>query len=158
MHIAQSKATVDDGPQAGALHELEQVVEFPQVAQNQLHLFTSNDQRFEGEDNQLRAQIEQRRQEVAAARQDKVRFQESLEILRSEEATVRPLVGRSYSQIQYLDLQERIVSLEGELSNAEQTIARAESAAVAAEDRLNTREAERQATIAQERNKNRMEQ
>ncbi|WP_027187800.1 HlyD family type I secretion periplasmic adaptor subunit [Desulfovibrio cuneatus] len=135
----------------------ERMAEFPQVAQNQLHIFTSNEQRFQGEDNQLRAQIEQRRQEVAAALQDKVRFQGSLEILRSEEATVRPLVGRSYSQIQYLDLQERIVSIEGELAGAEQTIARAQSAAVAAEDRLNTREAERQAAIALERNKSRME-
>jgi len=33
MHIAQGKAAVDDGPQAGALHEVEQVVKLAQVAQ-----------------------------------------------------------------------------------------------------------------------------
>ncbi len=130
---------------------------YPLAVQNQMQIYNSNKQLFEGEDNQLRSQIEQRKSEVAIALQEKMKLSETLALLREEEKVVRPMVGTSYSQNAYLDLRERVVTNEGELVSVEQTILSAQSAAAAAEARLNTRAAERSAAVAVEKNKNRIE-
>ncbi len=135
----------------------EQTADSPESVAAQERLFTTGKQQFESQVQVLNFQFEQRRREVGEARERKQAVEGALLVLRQEEATVRPLVGRSYSQIQYLDLKGRINAQEGELASLVQTIARTESAARAAEERLKNLRNERQAKIADEQNKNRVE-
>lgn len=135
----------------------EEEAAFPDAVRSQQRLYMTRKEQFVGQRQLLLSQLEQRKQEVAEARERKETYESALSLLRKEEATVRPLVGRSYSQIQYLELRQRIVAQEGELNSVAQTIARAESGVHAAEERLKNLEAERQASIADEINKTRIE-
>jgi type I secretion membrane fusion protein, HlyD family len=136
--------------------ELEQ--RYPEAVRAQRQVFGTRKQQFAGEDLQLEAQLEQRQREAEEARQRKAQYENSLALLEQQEKTVRPMVGRSYSQIDYMDLQRQIIDQRGELATIAQTISRAESGILAAEERMNARHAERQAHIAEELNKNRIEQ
>lgn len=130
---------------------------FPVIVQSQMQIYEANRQRFENEDRQLLEQIEQRKKEVEIARETKDSTEKALAILQEEDSQKKPLVGRSVPVIAYLELQERLVTREGELASIIQTIARAESAESAAVQRLQNRASERQKAIALERNKNRVE-
>lgn len=135
----------------------EEQASHPDAVASQLRLYQTRKEQFEGQSRLLVSQIEQRKREVAEARERRGSYENSLELLREEEAKVRPMVGRSYSQLQYLDLKQRIVAQEGELNSVAQTIARAESGVHAAEERLSNLSKERQAAIADEINKTRIE-
>jgi adhesin transport system membrane fusion protein len=130
---------------------------YPDAVSAQTRIFETRKEQHEGQMRQLEAQIEQRRREVAEARERRESYENTLGLLREEEAKVRPLVGRSYSQLQFLELRQRIVTQEGELNRVAQTIARAESGVHAAEERLRNLRNERMATIADELNKSRIE-
>ncbi|MDR2603753.1 MAG: HlyD family secretion protein [Desulfovibrio sp.] len=131
---------------------------YPEAVNAQMRIFATRKEQLEGQSSMLQSQIEQRKREVAEARERKESYEGALAVLMEEEKTVRPLVGRSYSQIQYLQLRQRIVAQEGELNSVAQTIARVESGVNAAEQRLQSLKAERQAGIADEINKTRNEQ
>ena len=131
---------------------------YPEAVRAQKQMFEARKAQFAGEDLQLEAQLEQRQREAEEARQRKTQYEGSLALLEQQEKTVRPMVGRSYSQIDYMDLQRQIIDQRGELATIEQTISRAESGILAAEERMNARHAERMAHIAEELNKNRIEQ
>jgi adhesin transport system membrane fusion protein len=130
----------------------------PDAVNAQLRIYSTRKEQLEGQRDMLLSQIEQRKREVAEARERKESYEGALGVLMEEEKTVRPLVGRSYSQIQYLQLRQRVVAQEGELNSVAQTIARAESGVNAAEQRLQSLKAERRASIADEINKTRNEQ
>lgn len=130
---------------------------YPDSVYAQTSIYKSRQQQFMGEEVQFEAQLEQREKEVEEARERMSQYSDTLEILRQEEETVRPLVGRSYSQIQYLDLQQRIVTQEGELEGAIQAIPKAESGVSVVIERRNARRAERRSYIAEELNRNRIE-
>ncbi|MDR0826785.1 MAG: HlyD family secretion protein [Desulfovibrio sp.] len=124
----------------------------------QIRMYSTRKEQLDGQSKMLQSQIEQRLREVAEAKERKGAYESQVSILKEEEATVKPMVGRSYSQIQYLQLQQRIVSQEGELNGVIQTISRAESGVRAAGERLQNLRAERMASIADEINKSRLEQ
>jgi adhesin transport system membrane fusion protein len=130
----------------------------PDAVNAQMRIYTTRKEQLDGQSSMLLSQIEQRKREVAEARERKEAYEGTLSVLMEEENTVRPLVGRAYSQIQYLQLRQRIVAQEGELNSVAQTIARAESGVNAAEQRMQSLKAERQASIADEINKTRNEQ
>jgi adhesin transport system membrane fusion protein len=136
----------------------EEKQQYPEAVNAQMRMYTTRKEQLDGQSVMLQSQIEQRRREVAEARERKDSYEGALAVLMEEENTVRPLVGRSYSQIQYLQLRQRIVAQEGELNSVAQTIARVESGVNAAEQRLQSLKAERQASIADEINKTRNEQ
>ena len=129
----------------------------PVVVQSQMQLFADRRRQFSGEDQQLQAQIEQRKHDGQKALSDKEQAQVRLDLLEQEERTVRPLVGHSYSEIDYLDLKARLLSLQGEVLAADYSSRRAEQEVIAAEARLSIRRADRKMAIATEANKNRME-
>lgn len=129
----------------------------PDAIRAQMRLYQTRKEQYEGQAQVLQAQIEARRQEVAESRERKETYESTLTLLRKEEQTVRGMVGRSYSEIQYLELKQRIVSQEGELYSVAQVIARAQRGVHAAEERLSNLRAERMATIADEINKSRLE-
>lgn len=131
--------------------------ESPAAVRAQMRIYHTRKEQYEGQSQVLQSQLEQRKQEVAEARERKEAYENALALLRKEEETVRGMVGRSYSQIQYLELRQRIVAQEGELNSVAQTIARAESGVHAAEERLSNLWADRRASIADEINKSRLE-
>ena len=132
--------------------------EAPDAVRSQMRIYQTRKEQYEGQSMVLQSQLDQRKQEVAEARERKESYENALALLKKEEETVRGMVGRSYSQIQYLELRQRIVAQEGELNSVAQTIARAESGVHAAEERLSNLRAERMAGIADEINKTRLEQ
>lgn len=130
----------------------------PESVSAQLRLFQTRKGQYEGQSELLRSQLESRKREVAEARERREGYENALELLREEEKTILPLLrSGAYSQIDYLELRQRIVTQEGELNSVAQTIARAESGVEAAQERLANLRAERQAAIADEINKARVE-
>ncbi|MDR1490360.1 MAG: HlyD family secretion protein [Desulfovibrio sp.] len=131
---------------------------YPEAVAAQLSMYATRKEQFDGQTRLLQSQMEQRQREVAEAKERQSAYESQLLLLKEEESTVRPMVGRSYSQIQYLQLRQRIVTQEGELRSVVQTIARAENGVNAAVQRLQNLRAERMAGIADEINKSRLEQ
>ena len=136
----------------------EELRDHPEATASQMRLFHARKEQFEGQSQVLLSQIEQRRREVAEARERKESYEKTLLSLKQKEATYRPLIGRSVSELEALELKNQIITQEGELNSVAQTISRAESGVRAAMERLGNLKAERQATIADEINKTRLEQ
>ncbi len=130
---------------------------YPDAVTAQTSLYTTRKEQFEGQVRLLESQLEARKKEVSEAHERKEAYETALGLLRKQEQTVRPLVGTSYSQIDYLEMRQRITTQEGELNSIIKTIARAESGVRAAQERLSNLKAERQAAIADEINKSRVE-
>lgn len=145
-----------DGTELTFSQEL--IDQHPEAVANQLQVYRTRREQFEGEDRALQALLEQRdreRQELLASRK---KTEDSLLITRQQEANVRSLAERGvYSQMDYLNLKQRIVALEGELAALVQNISRAQSAVAEAQERLKNRHSERQAQIADEVSRRRVE-
>lgn len=131
---------------------------YPDAVEAQMRLFKTRKEQFEGQIQLLSSQLDARKNEVEEARERKESYEDALKLLRKQESTIRPMVGTSYSQIDYLELRQRIVTQEGELNSIVKTIARAQSGVQAAQERLGNLKAERLASIADEINKSRVEQ
>ncbi len=131
---------------------------YPQAVNGQLQFYQSRKEQFHGEDLTLKEQIVQRRDELVGLLSQKRQLEESLIIIKQQEADVLPLYRRgSYSKMDYLNLMQRIVGMEGELEQVGQNISRAQSAISEAEEHLNNKSSERQAAIADEIAKRRTE-
>lgn len=131
--------------------------QYPGAVNSQTVLYNTRKQHLRGEISQLEAQIDQRKTEVAEARQILSKLENQLDLLRKEEETLRPMVGRSVTVIQHLDLLHRIVTQEAELEATRQRIAKAEIGVEAATQRKKARLAAWFAQIAEELSKNRLE-
>ena len=136
----------------------EDIRKFPNVVRDQMRLFTTRRQKHESEGRELLALLEQRRQEVAQSQSRRTQYQETLLLMKRQEEQVRPLVGRGvYSEIDYLNLKQRIVGQEGELNSLAQTISQAQSAVREAEEKLKNREPEMRARVSEEMSKTRQQ-
>ena len=132
--------------------------DFPEAVGAQMRLYMTRKEQYEGQLLLLKSQLEQRRQDVAEARERRDSGERQLEVQRVQEQTLRRhLASGSVTRLQYLEVQQRVVVLEGELDRAVQSIARAESGVQAAEERLGNLLAERRASIADEINRTRAE-
>lgn len=131
--------------------------QYPAAVNAQTSLYNTRKQQLRGEMSQLDAQIEQRRTEVAEARQILSKLEGQLELARKEEETLRPMVGRSVTVIQHLDLQHRLLTQEAELEATEQRITKAEIGVEAAGQRKKARQAAWLTQVAEELSKNRIE-
>jgi len=130
----------------------------PDVAEAQMRLYRTRREQHEGQLQLLRSQVEQREQDVAEARERRDSSALQLEVQRVQEATYKKyLASGSVTRLQYIEVQQRVVALEGEMNSAIQSMAKAESGVHAAEERLGNLLAERRATIADEINKTRAE-
>lgn len=100
----------------------------------------------------------QRRHEVDEQKARREQLTKSLSLIRQQIAIAAPLLEkRSYSRVQYLELQERSVQTKGELDTLEVSIPRAEAAASEAEHRIALRRAELDAALMDEINKRSIE-
>ena len=140
------------------VYTAEEEQQYPETVASQTRLFQTRKEQFESQSQLLLSQIEQRKREVAEARERKDSYEKTLLSLKQQEETYRPLIGLAVTELQALELKNRIITQEGELNSVAQTIARAESGVQAATERLGNLKAERQATIADEINKTRLEQ
>ena len=106
----------------------------------------------------LKAQFEQRRQEIKEQLAHKEQLTKSLSLIRQQLNMAASLLEkRSYSRAQYLELQERSVQTQGEISTLEVSIPSAEAAANAAEHRIALRRAELDSSLMEEINKRSLE-
>lgn len=106
----------------------------------------------------LRSQSDQRRHEVNEQKARREQLSKSLELIRQQMAIARPLLEkRSYSRVQFLELQERSVQTQGELDTLGVSIPRAEAAASEVEHRIALRRAELDAALMEEINKRSIE-
>ncbi|MDR2075312.1 MAG: HlyD family secretion protein [Desulfovibrio sp.] len=125
--------------------------------QAQIRLFETRRSQFESEDRQLLLQIEQRRSDTAAAQQRRSQYEQELAFLLERERRYKILVGKTVTEMEYLSHRQEVVNKQGELESVAQTIARNASAVRVVEERLQNVRNERQAKIADEMNKTRIE-
>lgn len=132
---------------------------FPDAVAAQTRLYTTRKEQLEGQEQLLISQIEQRKNEVAEATERRDSLERQLDVLKQQEETFGRLYRESgsVSRLQYIEIQQRVVAMEGDLDSTKQSIARTQSGVQAAEERLSNLGAERQASIADEINKTRSE-
>ncbi|MDO5538338.1 MAG: HlyD family type I secretion periplasmic adaptor subunit [Desulfovibrionaceae bacterium] len=96
-------------------------------------------------------QVRQRRLEVQEQSSRLDHLRESYTLIRQQLDMAGPLVGKgSYSKVQYLDLQERVVRMAGEIAALESSLPRAEAAAGEALHRVELRRAEMDTALMEE--------
>lgn len=130
----------------------------PQAVTDQLYVFQTRKEQFDGEDRAMTAQLEQRKSQVEIAKGRKSSAERSLSLARQKLHSVEPLVkAGTYPRMEYLNLLQQVRTFEGDLAASAQNISAAESAVHEAEERLTNRESERQATFLAEITKVRIE-
>ena len=108
----------------------------------------------ESEIDVLTVEAEKSRHEVEELKSRQTQLRSSLGLIGQQLSLARPMVEKkSYSKVQYLAMQERYVSTQGELKTLDSSIPKAESAAKEAELRIGQRKAEMNAALIEEINK-----
>ncbi|MDL2266952.1 HlyD family secretion protein [Desulfovibrio sp. OttesenSCG-928-G15] len=131
----------------------------PDAVRAQNRLFMTRKEQFDGQEQLMQSQLEQRKKEVTEATERKDSLERQLVVLKQQEETFGRLYRQSgsVSRLQFIEIQQRVVAMEGDLSSTIQSIGKASSGVQAAEERLSNLSAERQASIADEINKTRSE-
>ncbi|MDR2603752.1 MAG: HlyD family type I secretion periplasmic adaptor subunit [Desulfovibrio sp.] len=120
---------------------------------DQLRLYAARKEKLLSGTKELEAGIEQKRAAVAEAMSRKSQYEQNLILLKEQVERVRPLVQqRVYSEVEYLNLRQRVISQEGDLHSLAETISKTQSEVREEEARLANRDSEWQATIAAESN------
>lgn len=128
------------------------------VFQDQQAAWLARSRQKEAELALLRAQHEQRRQEVEEQNARRRQLENNLDIAIQKETVIRPLVvSGSYSKVEFLNLQSQIVSLRGELETLAASLPKALAAEEEAGRRMVFREAELTTSTTDEINKRRLE-
>ncbi len=136
----------------------EQLEQGHNLTKVQQETFSVQERQRNSELEVLMAQSRQRRQEVEEQLTRKEQLTRSLALIRQQLGMAASLLEkRSYSKAQYLELQERAVQAQGEISTLEASIPRAEAAASEAEHRIALRNAEIDAALMEEINKRSLE-
>ncbi len=116
---------------------------------DQQRLYIARKEQYEQEEYELAAILAQRKAELDETLERKKQYEQTLLILKQQEEMVRPLLqSRTYSEIDYLNLKQRIVSQEGELRSLAQSISKIYSAVSEMEAKRANHAPERQAAIA----------
>ena len=136
----------------------DQLAQGEHLMQVQQETFAVQERQRKSELDVLMAQYEQRRQEVKEQQARKEQLTSSLSLIRQQLNMASSLLEkRSYSKVQYLELQERAVQAQGEINTLEVSIPRAEAAASEAGHRMELRRAELDAALMEEINKRSLE-
>ncbi len=126
---------------------------YPNVVGDQERLYVARKEKFEGGNREIKANLEQKRSSVEEALARKSQYEQSLLLLKEQEQRVAPLVKRHiYPEIDYMKLQQQIISQEGELNSIAESISRIQSEVEEETVRLAGRDSEWNATVAAERN------
>ncbi len=123
------------------------------LVQDQVRLFNTRKEKYASGTREIMANLEQKKRAVEESITRKQQFEKNLILLNEQARRVRPLVQQGiYSEIDFLNLRQRIVSSEGELNSLAEIISRTQSEVREEETRLANRSKEWLATIANERN------
>jgi adhesin transport system membrane fusion protein len=113
------------------------------VVQRHLDLLAGRRRQDKAERNTLEAQRDLRVQELAEHKAKKQAVENALTLAIRQRNLVRPLLAtRSYSEVEYLNLEQRVSALQGDLVTLEAGISKSEAAMREAEERLILRKAE----------------
>ncbi len=130
----------------------------PQLVANQISIMQARTLQRESEIRLLESQYDQRIKEVEEQETRKKSVERNLALAIEQRNTVLPLLERkNYSRIEFLDLEQKVANLEGELSGLAASIPKTQAAANEAKQRIAFREAELDAAITEEINKHRTE-
>lgn len=106
----------------------------------------------------LDSQIEQRQQELQESLSRKSTFMDTLAIVEQREQRLRPLVQRKlHSEVDYLNLQQEVVRMKGEIEAITNSISKLESAIRETQQRKELSEATRHSELVKELNARKIE-
>ncbi|MDL2316234.1 HlyD family type I secretion periplasmic adaptor subunit [Desulfovibrio sp. OttesenSCG-928-A18] len=126
---------------------------YPDMVNDQIRLYETRKEKFESGNREIAANIEQKRLAVQEALTRKSQHEKNLLLLREQMRRIKPLVDRGvHPKIEYLNLHQRVVGLEGELETLAETIFRTQSEVREEESRLANRDSEWQAAVTAENN------
>ncbi len=130
----------------------------PQVVTDQITILQARKLQRESELRLLASQYDQRIKEVEEQETRKTSVARNLALAIEQRNTVAPLLKRkNYSRIEFLDLEQKVANLEGELNGLAASIPKTQAAANEAKQRIAFRKAELDAAITEEVNKYRAE-
>ncbi|MBO4792951.1 MAG: hypothetical protein J5556_00065, partial [Deltaproteobacteria bacterium] len=114
-----------------------------QIINDQKTTYANRQQQRAAELRVLRAQYEQRRRDVESQVARRKQLSDSLALATQQRNIAASLLQRkNYAQTQYLELEQKVVSLQGELSSLASSSPRAQAAAEEAHQRIGLRKAE----------------
>lgn len=129
-----------------------------QIINDQKTTYANRQQQRAAELRVLRAQYEQRRRDVESQVARRKQLSDSLALATQQRNIAASLLQRkNYAQTQYLELQQKVVSLQGELNTLASTIPKAQAAAEEARQQIEVRKAALDTAITEEINKRRAE-
>lgn len=130
----------------------------PQAVSDQMAMFQARESQQRAEMGLLESQYEQRRREVEELTGRKRQTERSLALAVEQRNIAAPLMQRKiYSRVDYLGLEQKVVSLQGDIESLASSIPKAQAAAEEAKQRLTLRKAEMEAEINAEITKRRTE-
>ena len=130
----------------------------PQVVADQEDMYHSRRERFLSEMAMLTSQHRQRLKDVDEHRGRKTQLEHNLALAEERRDLAKPLEARKlYPRVDFLDLEQRVVTLRGDLEAIAATLGKAEEAAREIERKLNLHKAEYESDINAEINKRRTE-
>ncbi|MBC9250005.1 hemolysin secretion protein D [Pseudomonas alcaligenes] len=110
----------------------------PQLAEDEMALYRSRQQRLDSEQNTLKEQLRQKTQELAEFRAKAQQYSSGLGLIQQELNMSQPLVGTgAISAVEILRLRRSAVEMRGSLDATNLAIPRAQSAMQEIESRLN---------------------
>lgn len=162
IHNKQPEFPTELGPWASHLMgrdvEPSVVERARQIVQDQQNVWTSRQQQLRTDIEVLESQRKQRLHDVEEQSAHKLQLDRSLQIAIQQKDAAHALVQRNnFSRLEYLDMQQKVVELRGQIDALAATIPRAQAAAEEAEQRIASRRAEQLAAITDEINKRRLE-
>lgn len=134
----------------------EEIEKYPNGVNDQVRLYITRKERHESGTREIMANLEQKKRAVEESLTRKQQHERNLLLLREQVGRIRPLVQQGiYSEIDFLNLRQRVVSLEGELNSLAEVIARTQSEVQEEQTRLENRDKEWFLTVAAERDESR---
>lgn len=130
----------------------------PQIVADQEEVFQTRRDKFTSEIQLLESQHKQRLNDVDEQRGRKIQMEGTLALAEERRDIAKPLVERKlFSKVDYLDLEQKVLTLHGDIEALSSTMAKAAEAAQEAQRKLSLRKAEMEAQISEEINKRRTE-
>ena len=130
----------------------------PQIVADQEEMYTNRRDKFLSEMAMLSSQHKQRLSDVIEQRGRKTQLEHNLALAEERRDLAKPLEARKlYPRVDYLDLEQRVVTLRGDVEAISAATDKAEEAALEAERKLGLHKAEYEAEISTEINRRRTE-
>lgn len=130
----------------------------PRIVEDQKRLFTMRKQQIMAELDMIESQYRQKLQDVQEQVNRRIQIEQGLALAKEQLALARSLIDKHlYSKVEFLNLQQKVVTMQGDLQALVSSIPKAESAANELLQKRELREAELHSQMAEEINKRRTE-